>query len=79
MPVTSSVGPVSGIPLGSRSDLGTRARPEPAVDIGRLQVGAIATSEIAFATRRPDVADVASGNPLLDELIFLGNKDDFKF
>lgn len=70
--VSSGVAPVSGVPLRRRSNLGAGTRPEPSVDVGRLEIGPVASCEVALPTGRPDVADVASGNPLLDELVFLG-------
>lgn len=69
--VSSSVGPVTGVALRGGSDLGAGAGPEPAVDIGGLQVGSVAARKIALATRRPDVAHVTAGDPLLDELVLL--------
>lgn len=67
----TGVGPVTGVTLGSGTDFGARSRPEPAVDVWWLKVGAVAASEVTFASRRPDEPDVTTGYPLLYELIFL--------
>lgn len=71
MTVPAGGAPVSGVPLGGGADLGAGARPEPAVDVGGLKVGAVAPGEVALAARRPDEAHVGTGNALLDELVFL--------
>lgn len=71
MAISASVGPVTSVALGGRSNLSARAGPEPAVNIRRLQVSAVTTSKVAFATRRPNVADVSTRDSLLDEFVFL--------
>uniref|UniRef100_A0A8D9BSQ0 Uncharacterized protein n=1 Tax=Cacopsylla melanoneura TaxID=428564 RepID=A0A8D9BSQ0_9HEMI len=68
---TTSGGPVPCVSLSSGSNLGTTAGPEPSVHIGGLQVGSVATVEVTFAARGPDVTHVASSQPLLDELVLL--------
>lgn len=57
--VSASAAPVTGVALSGGADLSTRARPEPAIGIGRLEVWAVATSKVTFATRRPNVLYVS--------------------
>jgi len=54
-------------------DSGRGTRPEPSVDNGRLEIRTVTSIEVAFATRGPDVFDIAFLNLALDELgLFLG-------
>lgn len=69
--VAAGVGPVAGVALRGGPDLSAGTRPEPAVHVGRLQVGPVTACEVALATRRPDVAHVTACDTLLDELILL--------
>lgn len=69
--VTAGVGPVTQSALIGGWDLGFGAGPEPSVDDGRLQVGAAATVEIAFAAASPDELDAIASQLLLDELVLL--------
>lgn len=69
--VSASVRPVASVALSGGSDLAAGARPEPAVYIGRLQVSAVAASEVAFTSRGPNIPDVTACDPLFDEFIFL--------
>jgi len=69
--VAASGAPVTGVPLGGRSDLGSGSGPEPSVDVSGLQVGPVAAVEVALPSRSPDVLHVSSDDPLLDEFIFL--------
>lgn len=69
--ISAGVAPVAGVPLGRRTDFGARARPEPAILVRWLQIGALASSEIALAARCPDESHISTGQSLLDELIFL--------
>lgn len=71
MSVAAGVGPVAGVALRGRPDLGARAGPEPAVLVGGLQVGSVAASEVTLAARCPDEAHVAARDPLLHELVLL--------
>lgn len=64
--------PVAGVPLGGGADLDAGATPEPAVDIGGLQVGTVAAGKVALAAGGPDVTHVTPGNALLHELVLLG-------
>lgn len=73
--VSAGVGPVAGVALGGGTDLGTRSRPEPAIDIGGLQIGAVTAREIALASRRPDESNIATGDSLFYEFIFLRTKN----
>lgn len=54
----SGGGPVAGVALAGGADLGAGAGPEPTVHVGGLQIGAVATVEVALAARRPDVPRV---------------------
>lgn len=67
-------GPIPGVALGGRSDFGAGAGPEPAVHIRGLQIGAIATREVAFTSRCPDKSDITASNSLLYELVLLKKK-----
>lgn len=70
--VTAGRTPISRISLSGRSDFRAWSRPEPAVDVWRLQIGSVATGEVAFAAGRPNVTHVAASDALLDEFVFLG-------
>lgn len=67
-------GPVTGVALSGGSDFSTGAGPEPAVHIRWLQIGAIATREVAFTSRGPDESNITASNSLLYELVLLKNK-----
>lgn len=69
--VTTGVGPVSQSALVSRRDLSLRARPEPSVDNGWLQISTVASVKVAFAAAGPDVLDAIASQLLLDELVLL--------
>lgn len=70
--VAARVRPVAGVALRCGSNLAARAGPEPAVLIGRLQIGPIAASEIALSARCPDVTHIATRDALLHKVILLG-------
>ena len=55
--ISTGVGPVSQSALIGGWDLGLRAGPEPSVDDGWLQIGAVASVKVAFAAASPDVLD----------------------
>ena len=59
------VTPVTGVALCCGSDLGAWTWPEPTVHVGRLQVRAVASIEVALAAGRPDVAHIACKELLL--------------
>lgn len=69
--VAAGVGPVAGVALGGGPDLGAGTGPKPAVDVGGLQVGAVAAREVALAAGRPDEPYVTASDPLLYEFVFL--------
>lgn len=56
---TASRAPVTRIPLRGGSNFRPRTGPEPTVYVGRLQIRAIASVEITFTTRRPNVFHIA--------------------
>ena len=49
--------PVTKSTLVGGGDLGLRTGPEPSVDNDGLQISAVASVEVAFATAGPDVLD----------------------
>lgn len=55
--ITTGVGPVAQGALVGGRDLGLRTGPEPSVDDGWLQIGAVASVKVAFAAASPDVLD----------------------
>jgi len=69
--VTSGVRPVSKSALVSGWDLGLGSGPEPSVDEEWLQIGTVASIEIAFTSTGPDVLDSVAGHLLLDEFVLL--------
>lgn len=70
--VSAGVAPVASVALRGRSNLDARAGPEPAVLVRGLQIRTIASGKVTLAPRRPDVANVTTGDALLDELVLLG-------
>ena len=60
--VTSGVRPVSKSALVSGWDLGLGSGPEPSVDEEWLQIGTVASIEIAFTSTGPDVLDSVCQN-----------------
>jgi len=69
--ITTSVGPVTESTLIGRWDLSFGARPEPPVDDGWLQISAVASVKVAFATASPDELDTIASQLLLDEFVLL--------
>lgn len=69
--ISTGVGPISQSALIGGWDLSLRAGPEPSVDDGWLQIGAVASVKVAFAAAGPDVLDAIASQLLLDELVLL--------
>lgn len=46
----SSMAPVTGITLSSRSDFCSRTGPKPTINIGRYQVGSITSVKVTFSS-----------------------------
>jgi hypothetical protein len=55
--ISTGVGPISQSALISGWDFSLRTGPEPSVDDGWLQISAIASVKVAFASASPDVLD----------------------
>jgi len=68
----SSVTPVSISFAVGWSNFGPASRPEPSVDQIGVKIGTMgASSEITLPPTRPNIANGATGNPLLDEIVLL--------
>lgn len=69
--VATGLRPIASVALRGGSNFATRSRPEPTVLVWWLQIGPVAASKVALATRGPNVAHIAAGNALLHEIILL--------
>lgn len=69
--ISAGVGPISGVSLSGGTNLCSGTGPEPSIYIRWLEVGTVATREITFTTRCPNVPHVTRRDPLLYEFIFL--------
>lgn len=69
--VAARLRPIASVALRGGSNFATGSRPEPTVLVWWLQIGPVAASKVALATRGPNVAHIATSNALLHEIILL--------